>query len=152
MKFKTITFALAAFGFAMMATHAAAQQQFAKAEDAIKYRQGSFTVMGHHFGRLGAMANGKMPFDAKIAQEDAAVLQTVADLPWPAFGDGTQGGKAKPSIWKERAKYDELVVKFKTESASLVTAAQSGDLAKLKAAFGPAAQSCKSCHEDYRNR
>jgi hypothetical protein len=28
-------------------------------EDAIKYRQSALSVMGTHFGRLGAMANGK---------------------------------------------------------------------------------------------
>ena len=42
--------------------------QFAKPEDAIKYRQGALFVMGQHFGRIGAMANGRVPFDAKAAQ------------------------------------------------------------------------------------
>lgn len=44
-----------------------AAAQFAKAEDAINYRQSAFAVLGHHFGRLGAMANGKMPYDAAVA-------------------------------------------------------------------------------------
>ena len=43
------------------ATAMPAQAQFAKAEDAIKYRKAGFTVMAAHFGRLGAMANGRMP-------------------------------------------------------------------------------------------
>ena len=38
-----------------------AQAQFAKPEDAVKYRKASFTVMAAHFGRLGAMANGRAP-------------------------------------------------------------------------------------------
>ena len=42
-----------------------AQAQFAKPDDAIKYRKASFTVMATHFGRLGAMANGRLPYDAK---------------------------------------------------------------------------------------
>jgi cytochrome c556 len=37
---------------------------FAKPEDAVKYRKASFTVMAAHFGRLGAMANGRAPYDA----------------------------------------------------------------------------------------
>ena len=36
---------------------APASAQFAKAEDAIKYRQSAFFVMGQHFSRIGAMAN-----------------------------------------------------------------------------------------------
>ena len=38
--------------------------QFAKAEDAIKYRQSALTVMSNHMGRLAAMAKGERPFDA----------------------------------------------------------------------------------------
>lgn len=47
---------------------APASAQFAKPEDAIKYRQSALFVMGQHFGRIGAMANGKVPFDAKPPQ------------------------------------------------------------------------------------
>lgn len=77
-----------------------AAAQFQKTEDAVKYRQGAFQVMGQHFGRLGAMANGRVPFDAKVAQENAAVVDALAKLPWAAFGPGTDGHqtKAKPEI------------------------------------------------------
>jgi cytochrome c556 len=34
--------------------------QFAKPEDAVKYRQGALFVMAQHFGRIGAMANGRV--------------------------------------------------------------------------------------------
>ena len=43
----------------MMALPAAAQ--FAKPEDAVKYRKASFTVMAAHFSRVGAMASGRAP-------------------------------------------------------------------------------------------
>ena len=33
--------------------------QFAKTEDAIKYRQSAMSLMGNHMGRLAAMAQGK---------------------------------------------------------------------------------------------
>lgn len=131
---------------------APASAQFAKSEDAIKYRQSALFVMGQHFGRLGAMANGKAPFDARLAQENAAVLETVAKLPWAGFGDGTEGGKAKPEVWKEKAKFTEHADKFQAETTKLVAAAKTGDLAQLKAAFGPASQTCKSCHDAFRNR
>ena len=31
-------------------------------------------------------------------------------------------------------------------------AAKSGSLEQLKAAFGPTAQSCKACHDDFRRK
>jgi cytochrome c556 len=131
---------------------APAQAQFAKAEDAIKYRKASFTVMASHFGRLGAMAQGRVPFDAKVAAENAEVLATVSKLPWSAFGEGTDKGetRAKPEIWKEGAKFKEAADKNQAEIVKLVAAAKTGNLDNLKAAFGSAAPSCKACHDNFR--
>lgn len=129
-----------------------AQAQFAKPEDAIKYRKASFTVMAAHFGRLGAMANGRAPYDAKAAADNADVVATLAKLPWAAFGEGTDKGdtRAKPEIWKESAKYKEAADKMQAEIVKLNTAAKAGNIDALKAAFGPAAASCKACHDNFR--
>ena len=129
-----------------------AQAQFAKPEDAIKYRKAGFTLMAAHFGRLGAMAQGRVPFDAKAAAENADVLATVAKLPWAAFGDGTDKGetRAKPEIWKEAAKFKEAADKNQAEIAKLVAAAKTGNLDNLKTAFGSAAPTCKACHDNFR--
>lgn len=147
---KTIAaLALAAVAATLSAPAAA---QFAKAEDAIKYRQGALFVLGQHFGRLGAMAQGKIPFDAKAAQDNAEVVLNMSKLPWAGFGAGTEGGKAKPAIWKEQAKYKEHADKFEAEAVKLAAAAKTGNLDNLKAAFGDAAGTCKACHDAYRNK
>jgi cytochrome c556 len=44
-----------------------AHAQFAKPEDAIKYRQSALFVMQQNFSRVAAMAAGKAPFDATVA-------------------------------------------------------------------------------------
>lgn len=129
-----------------------AMAQFAKPEDAIKYRKASFTVMAAHFGRLGAMANGRVPYDAKMAVENAEMVAIVSKLPWAAFGEGTNKGdtRAKPEIWQESAKFKEASDKMQAEMAKLAVAAKVGNLDALKAAFGPAAASCKACHDAFR--
>ena len=126
--------------------------QFAKPEDAVKYRKATFTVMAAHFGRLGAMANGRAPYDAKAAAENADIVATLGKLPWAAFGEGTDKGdtRAKPEIWKEAAKYKEASDKMQAEITKLNTAAKAGNVDALKAAFGPAAASCKACHDNFR--
>ena len=135
-----------------MAVTLPAQAQFAKPEDAVKYRKASFTVMSAHFGRLGAMANGRMPYDAKTAAENAEIALTLSKLPWAAFGEGTDKGetRAKPEIWKESAKYKEAADKMQVEMGKLNVAAKAGNIDALKAAFGPAAASCKACHDNFR--
>jgi cytochrome c556 len=136
----------------MLAMGLPAQAQFAKPEDAIKYRKASFTVMAAHFGRLGAMANGRTPYDAKAAADNADVVATLSKLPWAAFGEGTDKGdtRAKPEIWKEAAKYKEAADKMQAEIVKLNTAAKAGNIDALKVAFGPAAASCKACHDNFR--
>lgn len=141
------------FGVAMaVAVTLPAHAQFAKPEDAVKYRKASFTVMAAHFGRLGAMANGRVPYDAKMAAENADVVLTLSKLPWAAFGEGTDKGdtRAKPEIWKEAAKYKDAADKMQAEIGKLNVAAKSGNIDALKAAFGPAAASCKACHDNFR--
>ena len=141
------------FGVAMaVAATLPAHAQFAKPEDAVKYRKASFTVMAAHFGRLGAMANGRTPYDAKMAAENADVVLTLSKLPWAAFGEGTDKGdtRAKPEIWKEAAKYKDAADKMQAEIGKLNVAAKSGNIDALKAAFGAAAASCKACHDNFR--
>lgn len=132
-----------------------AAAQFAKAEDAINYRQSAFAVLGHHFGRLGAMANGKMPYDAAVAAADGDVIAAVSALPFTGFVPGTEKGhgtKVRPQAWKELPKFKEMEQKMITEVGKVSVAAKSGNLDQLKAAFGPASQTCKACHDNYRAR
>ena len=151
MKFAA-TFALAAAG-ALLATGASAQS-FQKPEDAIKYRRSAMTVMSAHFGVLGAMANGKAPFDAQQAARSADVIALVSHLPFAGFVPGTDKGEtaAKPEIWTEQAKFNEDRDKMQDAVAKLAAAAKTGNLDNLKTAFGPAAQTCKACHDDFRKK
>jgi cytochrome c556 len=134
----------------MMALPAAAQ--FAKPEDAVKYRKASFTVMAAHFSRVGAMASGRAPYDAKAAAENADIAAAMAKLPWAAFTEGSDKGdtRAKPEIWKDSAKFKESADKMQVELGKVAVAAKAGNVDALKTAFGPAAATCKGCHDNFR--
>jgi cytochrome c556 len=145
--------ATAATAAAMLLAAGPAAAQFAKPEDAIKYRQGAFVVMAAHFSRIGAMVNGRVPFDAKVAAENAEVVAALAKLPWAAFGPGTDQGaptRAKPEIWRESDKVKAGADKLVADTARLEAAAKSGNLDQLRAAFGATGQTCKACHDAYR--
>jgi cytochrome c556 len=143
---------LAASAFAVSAP---ASAQFAKPEDAIKYRQSALFVMSQHFGRIGAMVNGRTPFDAKAAADNADIVATMAQLPWAGFVAGSDKGgntKAKPEIWAEQAKFKEHSDKLIAETGKLAVAAKGGNLDAIKTAFGNTAASCKACHDNYREK
>ncbi len=131
-----------------------AMAQFKNAEDTIKYRKSVFAVMGQHFSQIGAMVNGRVPFDAQKAKEDAALVMSLGRLPWRAFGADTDLGdtKAKPEIWQEQAKFKAAADKAMGELSKLEAATKTGNIDQIKAAFGAAGQSCKACHDAYRGK
>jgi len=147
---KTIaSFVLAA---AAVTLAAPASAQFAKPEDAIKYRKSALTVMATHFGRVAAMASGRVPFDAKVAADNAAIAESMSKLPWAAFVDGSDKGetKAKPEIWSDAAKFKEANEKMQGEMTKLAAAAKTGNLDSIKAAVGATGGSCKACDDVFR--
>jgi len=129
-----------------------AAAQFQKPEDAIKYRKAAFNVMATHFARVGAMANGRVPFDAKAVAQNAEIANMMSALPYSAFGEGTDKGdtKAKPEVWTEGDKFRAAATKMQEEMAKLNAAAKTGNLDAIKAAFGPVGQACKACHDHFR--
>ena len=135
-----------------VATALPAAAQFAKPEDAIKYRKAVFTVMSTHFGRVAAMANGRAPFDAKVAAESAEIATTMSKLPFVALLPGTDKGetRAKPEIWTDLDKVKLLAGKMQEEMVKLNAAAKTGNIDSIKAAAGDTGKACKACHDDYR--
>jgi cytochrome c556 len=132
-----------------------AAAQFRNAEEAIKYRQSVMVLQNFHLGRIFAMANGRMPFDAKVAAEDAALLNTIDKLPFVAYGEGTDKGantRAKPEVWKDRAKFEAAAKKMQEEVVKLDAAAKTGNLDAIKTAAGAAGGACKACHDDFRTQ
>lgn len=135
-----------------LATALPAAAQFQKPEDAIKYRKAAFTVMAAHFSRIGAMAAGRVPFDAAAAASNADIVASMSKLPFAGFIDGTSTGdtRAKPEIWSNRAKFDAAATKMQEEITKLNAAAKGGNFEAVKTAFGAAGQTCKACHDDFR--
>jgi cytochrome c556 len=126
--------------------------QFAKPEDAIKYRKASMTLMAAHFGRVAAMASGRAPFDAKVAADNAAVAETMSKLPWAAFVEGSDKGdtRAKPEVWSDSAKFRDANEKLQGEMSKLAAAARTGSLDSIKLAVGATAGACKGCHDNFQ--
>ncbi len=131
-----------------------AAAQFQKPEDAIKYRQSAMTLMASHFGRVAAMAQGKVPFDAKAATANAALANTIAALPFSAFGPGTDKGRptrAKAEVWTQGDKFKAASEEMQAAMAKLDAAAKTGDLEQIKGTVGAVGKSCKGCHDDFQN-
>ncbi|BEI34870.1 cytochrome c [Polynucleobacter sp. HIN6] len=159
MSIQSLRFSLKALIPALaLVTASPAMAQFAKPEDAVKYRQSAFVLMGAHMGRLAAVVKGETPYNRDEVVRNAAVIGTLSSLPWQAFPAGTESGKtpgkndALPVIWTENAKFKSAADRMQAAVAELNTAAQSGNPENLKKALGATSQTCKACHDDFRKK
>ncbi len=142
-----------ALSAALLMTSLSAQAQFQRPDEAVKYRQSALFVMGQHFARVGAMATGRAPFDAAIAQQNMDVVMVMSELPWAGFTPDTSGisSRAKPNVWTQKDRFDEASRNVRVALAELNDATRSGDLAAVRRTFGAAAATCKACHDNFRD-
>jgi len=110
------------------------------------------TLMATHFGRVAAMANGRIPFDAKAAADNAELATMLSKLPFAGFVDGSDKGetKAEPKIWAEMDKFRAATSKMQEEMVKFNVAAKTGNIDTIKAAVGETGKACKACHDSYR--
>jgi cytochrome c556 len=146
--------ALAALAAATWFTALPAVAQFQRPEEAIKYRRSALYLLGQHFSRVGAMAQGKLPFDAAAAAANADTAASLSKLPWAGFGPGTNSGdtSALPEVWLEAEKFKSSQQKMQEEVAKLASAAKSGKLDQIKAAYADAGKTCKGCHDHFKKK
>ena len=144
----TIFVLFVVFGFG------AAYAQFAKPEEAVKYRKSVMFLIVQHFKRMGAVVQGKADYDKDAFSANAAAVEMLATLPWDAMmAPGTDKGDTRLSsaVFDKPAQFKKAAESFETATAMLAGKAKGGDLNAIKAQFGKVAQNCKSCHTNFRN-
>jgi cytochrome c556 len=103
-----------------------------------------------------AMRAIKGVIDAKGATTDAvaqaAKLKTLEAAFVKMFPAGSDKGdtKALPAVWTDMAGFEAASKNAEAAFDKLATAAGSGDMAALTAAFGDAGKACGACHEKFR--
>jgi len=147
-----------AFGATLLmgAAAAALAQTATPAEKAIEYRQAVFKVVAGNFGPLAQSAQGKLELQPAAARQYAERLAQIAQFAGDAFPDISREGKtrARPDIWSNRAEFDQLLKDLNdaTRSLAAVTANAAAKPEDFKAAVGAVGNSCKSCHDKFREK
>jgi cytochrome c556 len=116
-------------------------------EGHVDYRHHVMEAVGGHMQALADILQQKVPHNAHLALH-ANALADLAAIADTLFPDGSEGGDALPAIWTNKADFADKLTKFEESAAGMKAAVASGE------GIGPAAQalgqSCKSCHDDYR--
>lgn len=102
---------------------------------------------------IARMLNGQVEFDPAVLEASASEIADHASGFAPLFPEGSVSSpsEARPRIW---TRWDEFIDHFSTMEARAVSladqAASVEDPSDLKGAFGQLADTCKSCHQDFR--
>lgn len=125
-----------------------------KPEQLVKQRQSAMTLIGKYFGPLGGMAQGKVPFDAKVVQRNAGYLDVLSEMPWDGFNPSTKGAKSRalPALYEQPDKVKDAVQRFQSEIDKLVQVSKGGDEGATKAQIGAVGKACANCHDNFREK
>jgi len=124
--------------------------------DVAKARRDFYTLVGYEMATLGAMAQGKIGYDAEAASQSAKDIMTLtgyntADLYVPGTSNDDLPGetRAKADIWADMPGVQDKGMAFYQAVADLNAVAGNG-LEALQPAVGKLGGTCKACHDDYR--
>ncbi len=118
----------------------------------IAQRKGAMNLQIKYYFPLLNMAQGRIPFDAKIVQRNAEYLSVVTQLAWDDFQPHTAGNpntRAKEDIYKDPAKFKTGIETLQADVQKLVVAARTGDQSAVKTAAQGVGRTCNSCHEAF---
>ena len=124
------------------------------AQKAAWARHEHFEQFGKAFGAIGAEIRKPAP-DLAVVKTNAATMKALVDeLPsWFPRGSGVEArpaSLAKANVWTDAAGFSAAAANVQLEVSKLNQAAMAGDLAAVKAQFGPTAGACKACHDTFR--
>jgi cytochrome c556 len=146
---------LSAIAAIVIATSAAVAQQAPKPETLIKWRQSAFQTIAWNTNRIkGSLDNGYNKDDVARAANTLSALANSGLF--NLFVPGTDQGKgwhettARPEIFKDSKRFNELGANFAKEASELARIAPAGDAAAVKEQFGKVARTCKGCHDDFK--
>ncbi|PSJ44466.1 cytochrome c prime [Zobellella endophytica] len=149
---KTLMIAVAT---SLFATAATAQDQLFKPDDAVKYRQSIYQVMSAQTKVMGAMVKGDIDFDAVALHQRAVNLGNAASLLGETYFPETRevsDSNILPQAWDDMDGFQAKGQNLGTALQELIeVSGQPGfDAAEARPAVAKVMQSCKSCHDDYR--
>lgn len=120
------------------------------AEDWGKYRDAVMETMKGHISAVSLVAFGRVEDTGYFRSHAEALADAAAELNliFPE-GSGT-GTRALPAVWTDAAGFADAVARAETSTKQLAAAAAGGNRGEIAQAFKAVGESCKGCHEKYR--
>lgn len=129
-----------------------------KPDDAIKFRQSGYAFMAWNMAKLkGMLVDNPGSFNKDQAVAAANAIQAIANsgmgalyVPGSDKGKGWKETRVKHELFTDRDGVAKVAVAFNKEANELAKVAAGGDAAALKVQFGKVGETCKGCHDKFR--
>ena len=120
-----------------------------KTEDAIKFRQSGYAFMAWNMGKLkGMLVDNPTSFNKEQATANSGMGALY--VPGSDKGKGWKETRVKPELFTDKEGVGKVAMAFNKEANELARVAATGDAAALKAQFGKVGETCKGCHDKFR--
>jgi cytochrome c556 len=146
----------ALFGLALLAAASATPLWAADVATVIAQRHDHFKAIGKAAKGLGDELKTSAPSMPKIQdyakQIDALALQVPS---WFPEGSGPESGQkthAKAAIWRQPDEFKKDASAFVEAAHKLNAIASMGDIAGVKVQMAAVGQTCKTCHQAFREK
>ncbi len=118
-------------------------------EEIADYRHEVMEAVGGHMQAIVKIAKSEVPFQAHLGVL-AANMRGLSVIAGDIFPEGSEGGDALPEIWTEPDAFAERLTAFQDAASELHGVVASGDMSGFGDALQALGQSCKSCHDDFK--
>lgn len=140
-------------------TGAAFAQQSLKPEEMIKTRKAGYGFMAWNMGKIKSqVVEAPQNYNKEYVLAAARVVAATANSGMGAlFAPGTdkdvngEKTRVKPEFFQQPDEVRKLAMAFIKEANELAKVGESGDVAAIKVQFGKTGETCKACHDKFRN-
>ena len=129
-------------------------------EDQIRFRQSAYSFISWNTGKIKKqVVDQPATYNKEQVVAAANAIAAVANSGLGSlYGPGTDQGtgwrptQLKSEFFQKPEEARRLAVAFNTAANELARVAPSGDLEAIKSQFGKLSETCKGCHNNFRQR
>lgn len=129
-------------------------------EDQIRFRQSAYSFISWNTGKIKKqVVDQPATYNKEQVVAAANAIAAVANSGLGAlYGEGTDKGtgwrptQLKPEFFQKPDEARRVALAFNAAANELARIAPSGDIEAIKTQFGKLSETCKSCHNNFRQR
>ena len=115
----------------------------------VDYRHYAMEAVGAHMQAIRKIVRREVTHSEHLILH-ANAMADLASMTPDLFPEGSEGRETLPSVWEQPEDFSKRLDAFRSAAETFKEAAVSGDSSLIRTAIRALGQSCKGCHDHYR--